>query len=94
VNERVNRQRGWRLAIKRAIDVTVAGAGLLVAAPVLAGTAAAVRLTMGSPVLFKQQRPGRHARPFVIRKFRTMTDARDANGALLPDEERLTAVWL
>ena len=92
MDERVNKQRGWRLAIKRAIDVTVAGAGLLVVAPVLAAGACAVRASMGSPVMFKQQRPGRYGRAFVIRKFRTMTDARDATGKLLPDAERLTAV--
>ena len=92
MDERVNRQRGWRLAIKRAIDVTVAGAGLLVVAPVLAAGACAVRASMGSPVMFKQQRPGRYGRAFVIRKFRTMTDARDATGKLLPDAERLTTV--
>jgi lipopolysaccharide/colanic/teichoic acid biosynthesis glycosyltransferase len=50
-----------------------------------------VRLKLGSPVLFCQQRPGLHGRPFMLLKFRTMTDARDAQGNLLPDAERLTA---
>jgi len=88
----LNRQRGWRLAVKRAVDIGVAGTGLLVAMPVLAGTAASIGVTMGRPILFEQRRPGRHARPFIIRKFRTMTNERDANGALLPDHQRLTVV--
>ena len=55
-------------------------------------TAVLVRATLGSPVLFKQQRPGRHGRPFWMLKFRTMKDAVDAQGNALPDAERLTAV--
>lgn len=50
-----------------------------------------VRFKLGAPVLFRQQRPGLHGRPFTLYKFRTMTDARDAEGALLPDAERLTS---
>jgi sugar transferase EpsL len=55
-----------------------------------------VRLKLGTPVLFRQQRPGLHGKPFMIMKFRTMTDERDADGRLLPDEKRLTAFgrWL
>jgi len=52
--------------------------------------AAAIRLTMGSPILFRQVRPGLHGKPFVMYKFRTMLDLRDEQGNLLPDEERLT----
>ena len=78
--------------IKRAIDVVVAGTGLLVLAPVLAAVAVAVRLSMGAPVLFLQVRPGIGGKPFVLRKFRTMTSERDAAGNLLPDDRRLT--WL
>ncbi|MEM9606455.1 MAG: sugar transferase [Actinomycetota bacterium] len=74
---------------QRALDLAVAGVGLVVLAPVLAATAFAVRRRLGSPVLFTQERPGRHGRPFQIRKFRTMTDERDADGNLLPDEIRL-----
>ena len=78
--------------IKRAIDVMVAGTGLLVLAPVLAAVAVAVRLSMGAPVLFLQVRPGIGGKPFVLRKFRTMTSEPDAAGNLLPDDRRLT--WL
>jgi lipopolysaccharide/colanic/teichoic acid biosynthesis glycosyltransferase len=83
-------------ALKRAIDVTLAAVALVVLSPVLAVLWVLIRLRMGSPVLFRQQRPGRHGRPFEMCKFRTMTDARDANGELLPDAERLTALgtWL
>ena len=78
--------------VKRTIDVATAAAGLLVAAPILGAVAAAVRVSLGSPVLFKQTRPGLHGKPFAIVKFRTMRDAMDANGAALPDSERLTAL--
>jgi len=76
--------------IKRAFDVAAAAVGLVVLSPVLAGVALAVRLRLGAPVLFRQERPGLHGRPFTMLKFRTMTDARDAAGRLLPDAERLT----
>ena len=75
---------------KRAFDVVAAGFVLLLASPVLAVAAAAVRLTMGSPVLFRQRRPGTLERPFLIYKLRTMNDARGTDGELLPDGERLT----
>jgi lipopolysaccharide/colanic/teichoic acid biosynthesis glycosyltransferase len=68
----------------------VAGARLIVLAPLLALVAAAIRLTSGSPVIFRQQRPGLHGRPFALSKFRTMTDAGDADGRPLPDRLRLT----
>jgi lipopolysaccharide/colanic/teichoic acid biosynthesis glycosyltransferase len=86
------RQAGLPLLVKQVLDRTVAGLGLLAAAPILATTAAAVALSMGRPVVFRQRRPGLHGRPFEIAKFRTMSDARDASGAPLPDGERLTAV--
>lgn len=75
---------------KRALDVLAAGAGLVVLSPVMLATAVAVRLFLGSPVLFRQVRPGLHARPFELVKFRTMLDACDASGAPLSDAERLT----
>ncbi|MBI5494829.1 MAG: sugar transferase [Deltaproteobacteria bacterium] len=79
-------------ALKRALDVAGATTGLcLLAGPMLA-CAAAVRLNLGTPVLFRQIRPGRSGKPFGMLKFRTMTDARDAHGNLLPDEVRLTAL--
>lgn len=67
-----------------------AAAGLVVTAPILAGTALAVRATMGSPVLFRQQRPGFRGEVFELLKFRTMRDAVDRHGFPLPDEDRLT----
>jgi len=85
-------QTGWRLALKRGIDYAVAATALVAASPVLAVTAVAIRASMGSPVVFRQVRPGRGGQPFEILKFRTMRDARDANGTLLPDHERMTAV--
>lgn len=82
--------------LKRVVDVIAAGVGLLVLSPVLVVIAIAVRRRLGSPVLFSQERPGLGGRSFTIRKFRTMTDARDAEGILLPDAERLTPFgrWL
>jgi lipopolysaccharide/colanic/teichoic acid biosynthesis glycosyltransferase/glycosyltransferase involved in cell wall biosynthesis len=77
-------------ATKRALDVTVASTALLAAAPLMASVALAVRVGIGSPVLFSQRRPGLLGRPFMIYKFRTMTDARDAAGRPLPDDVRLT----
>lgn len=85
-------QDGWRLAAKRLLDVTIAGAGAVAVAPVALATAAAIRVSMGAPVVFRQVRPGRAGRTFELYKFRTMKDARDAQGRLLPDAERLTAV--
>jgi lipopolysaccharide/colanic/teichoic acid biosynthesis glycosyltransferase len=77
---------------KRAFDLLVAGGLLVVLSPVLASVALLVLLVDGSPVVFRQTRPGRGGRPFTILKFRTMTGQRDANGDLLPDEARLTTV--
>ena len=81
---------------KRAIDVFGAAVGLIALAPVLLLVALAVRLFLGSPVLFRQIRAGRHGQPFELLKFRTMTEARAATGELLPDPERLTRFgsWL
>ena len=76
---------------KRAFDVLVSLCGLIVAGPVLLVVALLVRVFLGSPVLFRQQRPGLNAKAFEILKFRTMTDAVGADGALLPDKDRLTA---
>jgi sugar transferase EpsL len=76
--------------MKRSLDALLSAVGLLVLSPVLAVTALAVRLAIGSPVLFRQVRPGLHGEPFTLLKFRTMRDAHDAEGNLLPDEARLT----
>ena len=78
--------------VKRFVDVVGAGAGLILLSPVIAVCAVAVARSMGRPVLFRQQRPGKRGRPFGMIKFRTMSDARDVNGGLLPDGERLTRV--
>ena len=78
-----------RDATKRIVDLCLAGAGIVVLSPVLVGIAVAVRVIAGSPVLFRQRRPGLHGTLFEMRKFRTMRDVRDARGELLPDAERL-----
>ena len=80
----------WAPAFKRVFDLLVALLALALLWPVLLVIALLVRLFHGSPVFFRQQRPGRGNRLFGILKFRTMTDKRDANGKLLPDAERLT----
>jgi carbamoyl-phosphate synthase large subunit len=74
---------------KRSFDVLAAAVALLIFAPVLMALALIVRLAVGAPILFKQQRPGLRGKPFTIYKFRTMSDARDAAGVFLPDSERL-----
>jgi sugar transferase EpsL len=75
---------------KRCVDLVAGTILLLVLTPAIAGVALAVRLLLGAPVLFRQPRPGLQGRPFTLLKFRTMTDGRDAKGAWLPDEQRLT----
>jgi lipopolysaccharide/colanic/teichoic acid biosynthesis glycosyltransferase len=76
--------------VKRAFDVAVAGAVLIILGPVILITAAALRLNLGPPVLFRQTRAGLDGKPFCLYKLRTMSDARDPGGQLLPDGERLT----
>ena len=78
----------YRVIGKRLFDLALVIPALLVLAPVGAVVALLVRRRLGSPVLFRQERPGLRGKPFVMLKFRTMTDARDAAGELLPDEER------
>lgn len=75
---------------KRLFDILFSLGWLIAFSPLLLGVALLVRLKLGSPVLFVQERPGKDGRPFRMVKFRTMTDARDARGELLPDEVRLT----
>ena len=75
--------------MKRLFDLLASAFGLLILAVPLAVLAWLVRRKLGSPVFFSQVRPGLHGKPFLMVKFRTMTDARDANGALLPDAQRL-----
>lgn len=76
----------------KVLDGIGAGAAVLVASPILAAVALLLRIKMGSPIPFRQQRPGLHGKPFTFYKFRTMTNERDAEGNLLPDDERITKV--
>ncbi|WP_313421419.1 sugar transferase [Moraxella sp. CTOTU49803] len=76
--------------LKRAFDIAASASALVVLSPVLAITAYKVKKEMGSPVLFRQVRPGLHGKPFEMVKFRTMKDATDKEGNALPNSERLT----
>ena len=76
--------------LKRAFDIAASASALVVLSPVLAITAYKVKKELGSPVLFRQTRPGLHGKPFEMIKFRTMKDATDKEGNALPDSERLT----
>lgn len=84
------------LWVKRGVDIVVSGLLLALLSPLMLLIALLVWRKLGRPVLFRQVRPGLHGKPFVMYKFRTMTDARDAQGNLLPDSERLTPFgkWL
>lgn len=83
--------RLYRNYIKRFLDIVLSAGAIVVLSPVMAVTAVLVRIKLGSPVIFKQKRPGKDERIFEMYKFRSMTDARDENGELLPDEVRLTS---
>lgn len=76
--------------MKRLIDIVGAASALLLLSPVIAASWLVIRLRLGAPTLFAQERPGLGGRPFRMLKFRTMTDARDHRGQLLPDAARLT----
>lgn len=80
----------YRKFFKRFLDFTLSLAGLVVLSPVFAVLCLLVRVKLGSPVFFRQLRIGKNDRPFMMIKFRTMTDARDKEGNLLPDTERFT----
>lgn len=87
----------WRSALlKRLMDLCLASVALVLLALPMLVIALLVRLSLGSPVLFRQQRAGLHGKPFTLIKFRTMRDALDERGKLLPDEVRLTRFgkWL
>ena len=75
---------------KRPLDIALSGAALVVLSPVMGVTALLVKKKLGSPVIFTQERPGKDEKIFKLYKFRSMTDKRDKNGQLLPDEVRLT----
>ena len=76
--------------VKRGLDILISGITLLILSPVILVLAVLVRRKLGSPVIFHQERPGYHEKIFTLCKFRTMTDARDEKGELLPDSVRLT----
>ena len=80
----------YRKFFKRFFDVLLSGCALILLSPVLLIVAVLVRTKLGSPVIFCQERPGKNEKIFKMYKFRSMTDARDENGVLLPDEVRLT----
>lgn len=80
----------YRKVIKRFFDIILSFMALSILWPVIAVVAILVKCKLGSPVIFRQRRPGKNEKIFEMYKFRTMTDARDANGELLPDEVRLT----
>lgn len=75
--------------VKRFLDIFLSGMALIILSPILLVTAILVRVKLGSPVIFCQDRPGKGEKIFKLHKFRSMSDARDENGELLPDEERL-----
>jgi lipopolysaccharide/colanic/teichoic acid biosynthesis glycosyltransferase len=78
--------------VKRLFDIAASALLLVALTPLLVAVALLVRAKLGSPVLFRQRRPGLHRRPFVLYKFRTMADIKDANGNIAPDAQRLTTV--
>ena len=84
------RKRGfYEKYIKRIFDIVLSGLALIILSPVIAIVALLVRVKLGSPVIFKQDRPGLNEKIFKMYKFHSMTDDRDENGELLPDEDRL-----
>lgn len=76
--------------IKRPLDFMLSLIAIIILSPLLLIVAILVRIKLGKPVIFKQQRPGKNEKIFTLYKFRTMTDEKDENGNLLPDEQRLT----
>lgn len=87
----MRRRKGfYEACIKRPLDFVCALGGIIVLSPVLLITAGLVKLKLGSPVIFKQERPGLNEKIFTLYKFRTMTNARDKSGELLPDSKRIT----
>lgn len=83
-------RRFYDVIVKRAVDVLGSLLALVLLSPLLCVLCVLVRTKLGSPVIFRQERPGKNGRIFTLYKFRTMTDERDENGELLPDEIRLT----
>jgi sugar transferase EpsL len=90
--QRQTPQRGWRLFAKKSLDRVVAALVLLLLGPLFLAVGLAVWMGLGTPILFRQQRPGLGGRPFQILKFRTMLNRADAYGRTLSDEQRLTGL--
>ena len=80
----------YQLFGKRILDIVLSGIALIVLSPIILIVGILVRIKLGSPIIFKQERPGKSEKIFSMYKFRTMTDERDHNGEYLPDEIRLT----
>ena len=80
--------------IKRILDIISSLLAIIILSPLLAVTAVLVKTKLGSPVLFKQERPGKDEKIFTLMKFRTMTDERDENGELLPPYHRILKLYL
>ena len=78
----------YRRYVKRLLDIILSLCAIVILSPVMLVIALLVRINLGSPVIFKQERPGLNEKIFTLYKFRTMTDKRDENGNLLPDAER------
>jgi len=92
LHKTIPHKRHARFAVKRAVDVAAAAIGLVILSPLIGVAALAIRCLMGSPIFFKQERPGLLGVPFTLVKFRTMADTRSPSGDLLPDADRLTAL--
>ncbi|MCC8178934.1 MAG: sugar transferase [Cloacibacillus sp.] len=86
----MTRDKPFQRILKRIFDISGAAIGILVFSPILLWTAYKITREMGCPVFFNRMRAGKEGKPFKLYKFRTMTDAKDKNGELLPDAERLT----
>jgi len=92
MNERPHSRTIYQGFVKRALDLLAGVLVFIVISPLLLSVYVLLRLTVGAPVIFRQTRPGFQGRPFIIYKFRTMTDKRDLTGRLMPDENRTTRV--
>lgn len=88
----MNQSKGgiYKRFIKRPMDFILSLLAIIILSPILLIVAVLVRINLGSPIIFKQERPGLNEKIFIMYKFRTMTDEKDENGDLLPDENRLT----
>ena len=90
MNERPRSRTVYQRFVKRPLDLLAGVLVLIIISPLLLAVYVLLRLTVGAPVIFRQTRPGFRGRPFIIYKFRTMTDEHDLNGRLLPDAQRST----